>query len=456
VAVVQTFIDARNAGDIDAALATFAANALYVGGGSCAAATPCMGADAVRRNLEGQKSVHVSASIVSMQVSGSAVIGRVEGRGDPISAAGIDRNVSAFIAQVPQDKIADWFQVPDLTDTQTAQYTAAQAQAQQTPAPDPEPGPYAVGVTRRTFVRASSTTGKPRYLNTVIWYPADAAAASLPRNGLLAAPLDATPARSGAPYPVILWSHPNGGDAWYSTYFTTHLASYGFVVIAPPHPGNTSDTCPIPCIPINPPPAVRDAQADSAANRPDDISFALDQALSLSGTHDVLLAGLLDGKRVGVAGHSFGGATVFPVLARDSRFLAGVAFAPWATGAGAPIAGPAAPRVTVPVMVMSGLLDDLVPIPAQQDLFAALPASVSSHWFLAFPRAGHAAFRDLCPSERAGCSAADLPPAEAHVRINHWATAFLVRYVAGDERQAASLDAALAQDDPEVVVTRAP
>ena len=46
-----------------------------------------------------------------------------------------------------------------------------------TPAPtsDPgAPGPYPVGVTEITFQRPSTTTGEPRILKTVVWYPAAA------------------------------------------------------------------------------------------------------------------------------------------------------------------------------------------------------------------------------------------------------------------------------------------
>jgi hypothetical protein len=107
-------------------------------------------------------------------------------------------------------------------------------------------------------------------------------------------------------------------------------------------------------------------------------------------------------------------------------------------------------------MFMGGMLDDMVPFPSQQTLFSAMPSTASAHLFVAFLHTGHFNFADSCLSGRAGCRAEDLPQGEAHVRINRWATAFLLRYVAGDERGAASLEAVLAQDDPEVVVTRAP
>ena len=34
------------------------------------------------------------------------------------------------------------------------------------------PGPYAVGTAQRTFTKPSETTGAPRVLDTLIWFPA--------------------------------------------------------------------------------------------------------------------------------------------------------------------------------------------------------------------------------------------------------------------------------------------
>ncbi len=143
--------------------------------------------------------------------------------------------------------------------------------------PDPgQPGPYAVGVTRWTFTRPSTTTGQPRVLNALIWYPASAAAtASPPADPRLGAPLDAEPDRRGQPYPVVVFSHGSGGSPLGYTYFATHLASHGFVMVAPPHPGNTSADCPSPCLASVP--AARPSILDSAPNRPDDVVFALEQ-----------------------------------------------------------------------------------------------------------------------------------------------------------------------------------
>ena len=317
--------------------------------------------------------------------------------------------------------------------------------------PDPgQPGPYAVGVTRWTFTRPSTTTGQPRVLNALIWYPASAAAtASPPADPRLGAPLDAEPDRRGQPYPVVVFSHGSGGSPLGYTYFATHLASHGFVMVAPPHPGNTSADCPSPCLASVP--AARPSILDSALNRPDDVVFALEQAASLSASGDPILAGLLDGDRSGVAGHSFGAWTTLQVVARDHRFRAGLAMA---TALG-PATAQAVSNIQAPVMLMAGALDDLVPLPSIEALYATFGANGPEHWLVALPRGGHLAFSNQCPPNRAGCGPNDLPQERAHALINRWTAAFLLRHVAGDERYAALLDPAPAEGDPEVQVSAA-
>jgi len=45
--------------------------------------------------------------------------------------------------------------------------------------------------------------------------------------------------RAGA-WPLVVFSHGYGGQRWQSTFLCTHLASRGFLVVAPEHIGNTS------------------------------------------------------------------------------------------------------------------------------------------------------------------------------------------------------------------------
>jgi predicted dienelactone hydrolase len=324
-----------------------------------------------------------------------------------------------------------------------------------TPPADPGGrGPHQVGVTRQSFTRLSSTSGQPQPLDVVIWYPAmlDTAA---PNDQTLAAPLDAEPDRTGAPYPLVLYSHGTSGFPWSATYLSTHLASHGFVVIAPAHHGSSPVAgCPLPCTTFNPP--ARTTIVDSITNRPDELIFLLDQEAGQPGGGDPRFQGLIDTTRTGLVGHSFGGYTVLHAAARDHRFRAVVAFAPWATPPGPPRLVEAIPRLSSPTMLMQGKLDDLVSHGGTQSLFEQFESSAPEHWHLKLPRAGHAAFTDLCPEARTGCGPNGLPQDQAHALINRWTTAFLLRHVADDERYATFLDLALAAGDPELQVEFVP
>jgi predicted dienelactone hydrolase len=103
-----------------------------------------------------------------------------------------------------------------------------------TAARDPsDHGPYAVGFTRRTYTKPSETTGEPRALDTWIWYPA------LPGTGSADGAVlpDAPAAR--AMLPLVVFSHGSCGFPGQSPFLTETLASWGFVVAVPHHPGNT-------------------------------------------------------------------------------------------------------------------------------------------------------------------------------------------------------------------------
>ena len=135
-------------------------------------------------------------------------------------------------------------------------------------------GPYPVGVTEITFERNSTTTGEPRTLKTIIWYPADESARMQPDDQTLHGVVDAKVLQDNLPLPIIMFSHGSGGIPYQSTFYTRHLASHGFVVVAPPHPGNTTIDC-FPCTDMA-------GLLDSFRNRPDDITFALDSLLARS------------------------------------------------------------------------------------------------------------------------------------------------------------------------------
>ena len=105
---------------------------------------------------------------------------------------------------------------------------------------------------------------------------------------------DADVDAAGAPYPLVVFSHGFGaGAAWYNK-IIEHLASYGFVVLAPEHLEQID-------------PEYNDLWTASI-DRPPDIKQTLDYAEQLTAP-DGDLAGLIDMENVAVAGHSYGGYT---------------------------------------------------------------------------------------------------------------------------------------------------
>src|SRR6185436_19323492 len=89
-----------------------------------------------------------------------------------------------------------------------------------------------VGVSTLTFTKTSVTTGEPRALATVVWYPAVRKSGTSEALGLR----DATPRRGK--FPLVVFSHGTCGSPTEASYLTMAISSQGFVVAAPPHPGN--------------------------------------------------------------------------------------------------------------------------------------------------------------------------------------------------------------------------
>jgi dienelactone hydrolase len=281
-------------------------------------------------------------------------------------------------------------------------------------------GPYQAGVRTITMTKQSVVDPtQTRVLDTVVWYPTAAAAGPVDdaTGGVVDAPVDA----SGGPYPVLLFSHGSCGYPLQSTFLLPLIASRGYVVVAPPHPGNTIYEFPN-CGTIQ-------VQVNSALERPQDVIFALDQMLAANADAASPFFGALDPSRIGMSGHSFGGFTTFRVLQLDSRFKVAVPMAPATPGNN--------PAFSVPSLMMLGAIDSVVNDDAARQAYAA---SASPKYKVEIEHAGHYAFSNLCfPS--ADC----MPPAtltqdEAHVQVLRWVIPFLERYLRGDEGFAAFFD----------------
>lgn len=144
-----------------------------------------------------------------------------------------------------------------------------------------QPGDYDIGV------RSMQVTDPNRAdltLHVYVWYPADASSSRpLPPNA------------SGAPYPLVIFSHGRMDAAAAGTItFINQLVSQGFVVAGVDHHD----------------PQDRQPPVYSLTDRPQDVLLLLSHLADLA---DSPLAGLIDTDNVGVIGYSLGSYTVLSV-----------------------------------------------------------------------------------------------------------------------------------------------
>lgn len=275
------------------------------------------------------------------------------------------------------------------------------------------PGPYSVGNSHFEIVDAA----RSRSLWVEVWYPAAestraAAAAGQPAEEFLVpgadretyakllreAPqpgptlrnhsaLDAEPDRSSSSWPLVLFSHCMSCTRFSSFSLAERLAGHGIAVAAPDHTGGT----------------LFDSLKGSAAfltpdfleTRAADMRFLLDVLLD-SGAGEVPspLQGRFDADRVGIFGHSFGGATAGLVLNQDSRFKAGVAIAVPMENPLLP--GPGMAAVRVPVLFLLAQEDNMVYDIGNTYIRKNFEAANSPAWKVEVADAGHMSFSDIC------------------------------------------------------------
>lgn len=180
------------------------------------------------------------------------------------------------------------------------------------------PGPFVVGHTDLPLVDTSRPTmpngdfpGSPeRSLPTLVWYPAAAGQGGT----------DADLEPSGAPYPMIVYSHGLMGLRNEASYLTTHLASHGYIVVAPTYPLSNA--------------AAEGGEATivDTPNEAGDVSFLIDTFLAFSGEAGHRFEGGVDADRMALAGLSGGGLTTivagYDANLRDTRVKAAMAMAP--------------------------------------------------------------------------------------------------------------------------------
>jgi len=319
----------------------------------------------------------------------------------------------------------------------------------------------------------------------VVWYPAAGSAADTPTEtfdiaSLLSPELQAKieadlrpqyeidahvgadPATDG-PYPVVLFSHGYAGFPEQSADLVTHLASWGFVVIAPDHVERSLSGL-----------LGTAAQGVEKREDPEVLSASLDAAIADATSEDSQLHELMDLDKVAVAGHSAGASAAYLTASSEDRVKAFIAYS---VGTGRPGEdGKAAERPVpdVPGMVMLGTADGIIEPEQSVEVYDGMQPP---KYLVEIEGAGHLVFSDICLIGRDqgglvqltkdagldlgddllrlasdGCEPDKTDPADAFAAIDHFSVAFL-RYELGIDPEPVGLDQATADAFTTAAVT---
>ncbi len=328
-----------------------------------------------------------------------------------------------------------------------------------------ELGLYPVG---HSVFQAVDPARNDRTLRVEMWYPADENRLDGPGTfydfqflGLgLSSPIayEDTAAAVEIGFPLVIFSHGSCGVSFQSTPLMEAIASHGMVVVSPNHTGNSTNECigtgaPDPFLVV-------------ARNRPLDVSFLIDLMLARSRDPGDEFYAKINARSVAVMGHSFGGFTALATASGFHRPQDGIdippdprvkAIVPIAPASGI-LTDAELQSIHIPVLLVSGTLDDTTPIETETTRPWGL---IPSRPFYRTDIIGatHLQFANACDIGQAlldfGVSLADinrlgleysgscLPPALdiAVVReaANLYVTAFLKKHLLGDDRYDAFL-----------------
>ncbi len=323
-------------------------------------------------------------------------------------------------------------------------------------------GPYPVGDTTIVLVdhsRIDKVTHSYRTLVTEVWYPAVDSAAETPQMTLkdffgsdfqnalkklleefhinitfsvLDKPLLShrnVPIRKGK-FPVVIFSHGNGGVRFQSLYLTEFLASHGYIVLAPDHTGNAAITI------INGQIITYDQDTFfyGMVDRVQDIEFMIDYLFSVKDS-GIFLSEHMDLDHIGVSGHSFGSYTSISAASRDGRIKAII-----------PQAAPGfiSDKFNCPALFMIAGKDQTIQWTGSELEKWDFQMANGPAYFVDLKNAGHYTYSNMCelaPDFGDGCGVEEkdgkkitfIDPDYAHKLINYYAVSFLGYYLKGEK-----------------------
>jgi len=171
-------------------------------------------------------------------------------------------------------------------------------------------GPYDVGVQTITLNAASE-----RPLTLDVWFPVDDAGDAPPHEYSFlpelvdvsdnAVSIDPAAISADGPFPLVVYSHGSGGLRYIASDYTETIASYGYLVVAPDHTGNTA---------LDQLLCSRAEGVTNAFNRPNDIRTIIDAMTDPESAETAGFVASVDPESIALTGHSLGGFTTYAAV----------------------------------------------------------------------------------------------------------------------------------------------
>ena len=183
-------------------------------------------------------------------------------------------------------------------------------------------------------------------------------------------------ADTAQPFPLVLFSHGFCGYRQQSSFLTTTIASWGFIVAAPEHLSRDLTSC------------LNQTIGQAPTGDVDDLRAAIPILEAQNISEEGPLATIIDTTKVAIVGHSAGGSAAIRMSGDPSI----VGYAALAAGGGT--TGATAPPAAKPSLYVAGEADVIAPLPAIEQWWTTSVPSPKR--FAALSGVTHLGFMDLC------------------------------------------------------------